>query len=229
MFQEIVVIGVGRAGRPIAERLSEQFSVRVSGRELACANADLVLICTPDSVINEVARAIEIGPWVCHVSGATSLDALAPHTRRLSVHPLQTLHSDAGPTQFDGAFAALSADDTAGMAVASTLATALGLTPFELADDDRPLYHAGATVAASFLVTLQRAAADLVERAGAPREAVDPLIRRVVEHGFVPTGPHVRGDVDTINEHLVAITTQRPELEPLYRALCDATELLSAR
>jgi len=229
MFQRIVVVGAGRAGRPIAERLSERFDVRVTGRELACAGADLVILCTPDAVIGDVARAIEVGPWICHVSGATRLDALAPHQRRVAVHPLQTLHADAGPGQLDGAFAGLTASDPDAMRVALTLADALGLRPFELADEDRPLYHAGATVAASFLVTLQRAAADLVERAGAPREAVDPLMQRVVERGFIPTGPHVRGDLSTIDEHIVAIAQQRPELEPLYRALTRATELLASR
>ena len=44
------------------------------------------------------------------------------------------------------------------------LAETLGLHPFELADDARPLYHAGAAIASNFLVTLQRAAARLFER-----------------------------------------------------------------
>ena len=228
MFQRIVVIGAGRAGRPIADRLSEHFDVRVAGRELACDGADLVIVCTPDAVIADVARAIDVGPWMCHVSGATRLDALAPHEKRLAVHPLQTLHADGGAAQLDGAFAGVTAIDPAGRDVALWLAAELRLRPFELADENRPLYHAGATVAAGFLVTLQRAAADLVERAGAPREAIEPLMKRVMERGFIPTGPHVRGDLGTIDDHLAAVARERPELEQLYLALSQATELLAA-
>ena len=228
MFQQIVVVGAGRAGRPIAERLGGRFDVRVTGRELACEGADLVIVCTPDAAIGDVAAAIEPGPWLCHVSGATRLAALAPHERRFAVHPLQTLHQEGGPEQLDGAFAAVTAEGAATRAAAFRLADELGLSAFELADEDRPLYHAGATMAASFLVTVQHAAAELIERAGAPREAVDPLMRRVVELGFVETGPHVRGDLDTIDSHLSAIAKRRPELEALYRALSEATALLAA-
>ncbi len=50
-----------------------------------------MLLAVPDAAIPEVAQQVPIGPWVAHVSGATSLTALDPHERRFSVHPLQTL------------------------------------------------------------------------------------------------------------------------------------------
>ena len=228
MFKDVVVIGAGRAGLTIAARLREQHRTRLTGRDLACEGADLVLICTPDAAIAEVAQAIEPGPWICHVSGATRLEALAPHTRRFAVHPLQTLHADGGPEQLDGAFGAVSAESSTARQAGFELAAKLGLRPFELADANRPLYHAGATVAASFLVTLHRAAADLLERAGAPPEGIVPLMERVLERGFLPTGPHVRGDHGTVASHLRAIESAHPELVPLYRELGRATEILAA-
>ena len=79
-------------------------------------------------------------------------------------------------------------------------------------------------MAASFLVTLHDAAADLMESAGAPPEALEPLMRRTIENGFEPTGPFARGDPGTVELHLEAIRERRPQLEPLYRALADATE-----
>jgi predicted short-subunit dehydrogenase-like oxidoreductase (DUF2520 family) len=81
-------------------------------------------------------------------------------------------------------------------------------------------------VAASFLVTLHEVAADLMRAAGAPSEALEPLMRRTIENGFQPTGPHVRGDWETIDRHLAEIRDRRPELEPLYRTLSDATAAL---
>ena len=73
-------------------------------------DAELVLLCVPDGAIAEVAAAIEPGPWVAHVSGATPLAALAPHVRRFSVHPLQTFTRARGAEQLDGAWAAVTAE-----------------------------------------------------------------------------------------------------------------------
>jgi predicted short-subunit dehydrogenase-like oxidoreductase (DUF2520 family) len=117
----------------------------------------------------------------------------------------------------------VSAEDEAALAAGRELASLLGLRAFELADEERPLYHAGATVAAAFLVTLHEIASDLFRAAGAPPEALEPLMRRTIENGFRPTGPHTRGDWTTVERHLQELRKHRPDLEPLYRALSDAT------
>jgi predicted short-subunit dehydrogenase-like oxidoreductase (DUF2520 family) len=186
-------------------------------------DAQLVLLCVPDTAIADVARTIEPGPWVAHVSGATPLSALDPHRRRFGLHPLQTFTRARGPEQIDGAYAAVTAETDEARAVASELAATLGLVAFELADDQRALYHAGAAVASNFLVTLRRVAGQLVEDAGAPPEALDPLMRRTIENGFELTGPIARGDWATVDAHLRAIRARRPEYERLYRALAEAT------
>jgi predicted short-subunit dehydrogenase-like oxidoreductase (DUF2520 family) len=223
IFSSVCVVGTGRVGSAVAERLASRVETRATGRELACDGADLVLLCVPDREIAEVAAAVAPGPWIAHTSGATTLDALAPHTRRFSLHPLQTFVRERGPEQLDGAWAATSGESSEALVAARELARLLGLRPFELADEERPLYHAGATVAAAFLVTLHEIASDLFRAAGAPPEALEPLMRRTIENGFLPTGPHVRGDSETVKRHLAEILERRPELEPIYRALSDAT------
>jgi predicted short-subunit dehydrogenase-like oxidoreductase (DUF2520 family) len=223
-FESICIVGAGRVGQAVAARLGEQLPTRVGGRDLACDGADLVLLCVPDRAISDVARELAPGPWVAHTSGAVSLSALEPHRRRFSLHPLQTFQVGLGEQQLDGAYAALTAETEESRAAGLELAGLLGLEPFLLADDDRATYHAAATMAASFLVTLHDAAADLMESAGAPAEALEPLMRRTIENGFEPTGPLARGDLGTVELHLDAIRERRPQLEPLYRALAQATE-----
>jgi predicted short-subunit dehydrogenase-like oxidoreductase (DUF2520 family) len=219
-------VGTGRVGRAVAARLAERLPTRSTGRELDCREADLVVLCVPDRAIADVAAAIPVGPWVAHTSGACRLNALEDHSRRFSLHPLQTFSAERGPEQLDGAWAAVTAESDEARTAGFELASLLGVRPFELADAARPLYHAGAVVAASFLVTLHRVASELFEAAGAPPEALEPLMRRTIENGFAPTGPHVRADWETIDEHLRAIGERRPQLEPLYRALSDATATL---
>jgi predicted short-subunit dehydrogenase-like oxidoreductase (DUF2520 family) len=229
-FQSACVVGAGRVGKTVAARLEEHIPTRSIGRELDVGNADLVVVCVPDRAISEVAHAIEPGPWIAHTSGASSLTALDPHARRFSLHPLQTFSQDLGAEQLDGSWAAISGEGERALEAARELAGLLGVTPFVLDDEDRPLYHAAAQFASAFLVTLHDVAAELMEAVEAPPEALEPLMRRTIENGFRHTGPLVRGDRETIERHLDALAARHPELVPMYRALADVeAALLGAR
>ena len=222
MFDAIHLIGTGRAGGAIRARLAERGLRVTDGRE-PDPSAELVLLAVPDSVIAEVAASVAIGPWIAHVSGATTLRALDPHERRFSVHPLQTLTRERGPEQLDGAWAAVSGETDGALVRGRWLAETLGLRPFEVADADRTLYHAAAVIGGNFLVTLHRVATRLLEEAGAPPEAIVPLMARTIENGFDLTGPIARGDWSTVEAHLAVLEERDPDLVPLYRALVDAT------
>jgi predicted short-subunit dehydrogenase-like oxidoreductase (DUF2520 family) len=218
VIDSVSVIGArGRVGSAVSARLAER-GVRVDGPE-----PDLVLLCIPDRAIAGVAAALPTGPWVAHVSGATPLAALEPHTRRFGVHPLQTFTLRRGPEQLDGAWAAVTAESEPARAAGTRLAELLGLRPFALRDESRVLYHAGAAVASNYVVTLRRAAGELLIAAGAPPEALDPLMRRVIENDFELTGPIERGDWATVERHLAAIREEAPGLEDAYTALAALT------
>ena len=220
-FTSASVVGAGRVGTALAARLSESLPTRLTGRELEVGAADLVVLCVPDRVVHEVAAAIPVGPWIAHTSGARTLDALDPHARRFSLHPLQTFVSHRGPEQLDGAWAAVTGESDEALGAVFRLAGLLRLRPFELEDDARLVYHAAAVMAQSFLVALHAAAAELMEEADAPPDALLPLMRRTMENDFELTGPITRGDWETIERHLEVIRERRPQLEPMYRALTD--------
>jgi predicted short-subunit dehydrogenase-like oxidoreductase (DUF2520 family) len=218
VIERVNVIGRGRVGSAVTARLRER------GVAVGDDDPDVVLLCVPDTAISEVSRSLAPGRvWVGHVSGATPLAALAPHERRLSLHPLQTFDRSGDPRQLDGAWAAVTGETGEALALACELAEILGLRPFELADDDRTLYHAGAVFASNYLVTLQRAAV----RLGVPAEGLVPLMTRTIENGFDLTGPIARGDWATVEAHKQAIRAVQPELEPLYETLAEATVRLA--
>jgi predicted short-subunit dehydrogenase-like oxidoreductase (DUF2520 family) len=218
VIETVRIIGAGRVGSAVSARLHER------GVQLCAAeDADVVLLCVPDRAIADVARTVAPGPWVGHVSGATPLAALAPHARRFSVHPLQTFTLERGAEQLDGAWAAVTAEDGDGEALATELARLLGLRPFPLADEHRAVYHAAAAFVSSYLVTLHRAAVRLFAVASAPPEALVPLMQRTIDNAFQMTGPIVRGDRVTLDLHRDAIAREAPELEPLYRCLAEAS------
>jgi predicted short-subunit dehydrogenase-like oxidoreductase (DUF2520 family) len=149
--------------------------------------------------------------------------------RRFGVHPLQSFSKARGPEQLDGVWGAVSAEYAEARTVGFWLAQTLGLRPFELDDANRAAYHTGAAFASNYLVTLRVAAGSLLEVAGVPCEALDPLIRGVVDSGFELTGPIARGDWETVERHLAVIRADRPELEELYLALAEATAQLAGR
>ena len=145
------------------------------------------------------------------------------------MHPLQSFSKTRGPEQLDGAWAAVSAESDEARTTGFWLAETLGLRPFALADDARAAYHAGAAVASNYLVTLREAAGSLLASAGAPPEALEPLMRGVIDNGFELTGPIARGDWETVERHLDVIREQRPELEELYVVLARATAAIAGR
>lgn len=221
MFTAVHVIGTGRSGSALRDRLRERGLQVSAGRAVEPA-AELVLLCVPDGAIAESARSVAIGPWIAHVSGATPLSALAPHERRFGLHPLQTLVLGRGPEQLDGAWAAIGGESDAALDRARWLAGVLGLRAFEVTDADRALYHAAAVIGGNGIVTLHAAATRLLAAVGAPEEAIVPLMTRTIENGFELTGPLSRGDWSTIDAHLAALTERAPDLVPLYRALLEA-------
>jgi predicted short-subunit dehydrogenase-like oxidoreductase (DUF2520 family) len=220
-----VVIGAGRVGTVIAARLGARLVAH--GEPADLRGCRLLAIATPDAAIAavcaELAPRLEPGAGVVHFSGATSVEALAAAAAgaRACVHPLQSVWPDRGPGQLEGAHAAVTGDWELG----SGLARELGMIPFALADEAKPVYHAASVFASNYLVTLTHAAVALLERAGLEREAaltaLRPLQHRTIEvAGLPPTGPIARGDAATVAAHLRVVG---PELEPLYRALGRAT------
>ena len=123
----------------------------------------------------------------------------------------------------DGAWAAITGETADARYAGWQLAEALGLHGFDLSDGRRAIYHTGASMASNFLVTLHRAAVRALAAAGAPPEALLPLMQRTIDNGFELTGPIARGDQATIDAHLSALRRELPDLEPMYRALAAAT------
>lgn len=232
------IVGAGRLGRALTTALRDA-GIPVEGplgRGARCQDADVVLLCVPDGEIASAAAALapgdgRRGPLVGHCSGALGLDVLAPH-EAFSLHPLMTVPGD-GPARLAGASAAVAGSTPHARGIAQALAFHVGLTPIEVADEDRAAYHAAASIASNFLVTIEAAAERLAATAGVERAALVPLVRATVENWAslggerALTGPIVRGDEATVERQRAAIEERTPELLPFFDALADATRALA--
>jgi predicted short-subunit dehydrogenase-like oxidoreductase (DUF2520 family) len=235
------IVGTGRLGTALAAALREA-GVRVegpAGRGEVPEGCDAIVLCVPDAEIPAAAATVaEAAPLVGHTSGATPLTALeAAGGAAFGMHPLQTFPSGSGSEGFMGVGCAVAGSTPEALAFAGRLARVLGMTPFEIDDDGRAAYHAAASVASNFTVTLLAAAERIAAGAGlAPHEAralLAPLVRRTVESvaelgpASALTGPIARGDHATVEAQRRAIEDAAPELLDLFDELVRHTRALA--
>ena len=233
MTKNISVIGRGRLGSAMAAALHTGEPL---GRGSDGAGADVVLLCVPDGEIAAAAALVAPGRLVGHCSGATTLEPLAPH-EAFSLHPLMTVPEgdmqERETSLFLQASCAVAGSTPRALAVAHELADRLGMRAFEIDDEDRAAYHAAASMASNFLVTLEAAAERVMASAGADREILVPLVRAAVENWAelgperALTGPIARGDEATVARQREAVLERTPELAPLFDALVEATRALA--
>jgi pantoate--beta-alanine ligase len=226
------IVGRGRLGTALAAALTEA-GLRVEGplgRGANAAGADAVLLCVPDGEIAAAAAHIPPGPLLGHCSGALGLDVLGDR-EAFGLHPLMTV--TAAGAEFAGAGCAVAGSTTRALAAAHALARCMGMRAVEIADQDRATYHAAASVASNFLVTLEAAAEQLAGTTGASRDLLVPLVRATVENWAAQgptgalTGPIARGDEATVRRQRDAVAARSPDLLPLFDALADATRRLA--
>ena len=229
----VAIVGDGRLGNALAQALRAAGMTVAGpfGRGAEPVPCDVVLLCVPDEEIANAAAAIGPGPLVGHCSGATGLESLYPR-EGFSLHPLMTV-TDAG-ADFTGATAAIDATDPEAYSAAEELAQALQMRTLRVEPEDRPAYHAAASIASNFLVTLEAAAEQVGAGAGLEREMLVPLVRATVENWATLgarrslTGPVARGDEITVTRQREAVIERAPELLALFDALTDATRMLAA-
>lgn len=229
----IAIIGGGRMGRGLAQALGEagEQVVLWSRREATGAVADAVsgaatvILAVPDDAISQVATslgeagAIDSAQVVLHLSGLHDRTALVPLAATGaalgSFHPLQSIACpETAAARWRGAYAAVEGDSAA-ILEGERLAALLGLTAVRLPEGAKVRYHAGAVIAANYVVALAGMAERLASEAG-----IDPMLAagmylpmisgaatnlQDVGAAAALTGPVRRGDVETLRQHLAAL------------------------
>ena len=227
------IVGRGRLGTALAAGMRAA-GLGVNGplgRGATAAGSDAVLLCVPDGEIAAAATRIAPGPLVGHCSGALGLGVLGAH-EGFGLHPLMTV--TAAGADFAGAGCAVAGSTERALSAATGLARCLGMRPVAIADEDRPAYHAAASIASNFLVTLEAAAERLAATTGVDRDLLAPLVRATVENWAARgperalTGPIARGDAATVARQRHAVADRVPELLPLFDSLAEATRTLAS-
>ena len=231
--ESLAVIGRGRLGTALttAMRRAGLQVIGPLGRNPNIGDARVVILCVPDSQIAVVAASIPEDRMLAHCSGLMTLEPLAPHDA-FSVHPLLTV-TDA-TNDFNGVGCATQAASPRANAVCSRLVTALGMRSFTVPNELRPLYHAAASVASNYVLTVASFAEALMAQTGVAREHMMPLVRAATENwardgASALTGPIQRGDTDTVARQRAAVSMHAPGSLAFWDALTEATRDLADR
>jgi predicted short-subunit dehydrogenase-like oxidoreductase (DUF2520 family) len=135
--------------------------------------------------------------------------------------------------RFDGAGCVVAGTTERALGMAAALARTLGMRAAVVADEDRALYHAAASMASNYVVALAGAAERLAEAVGVERALLIPLVRAAIENWATEgaaralTGPIARGDSETAARQRTAVAANVPELLVVWDALAAETEVLA--
>lgn len=220
-----------------ARALTRQVKTRaVVGHERV--RARVVWFCVPDSEIAKVAAEFAaVGGWkgriALHSSGALSSDELGGLKQEgahvASVHPLMTFVGGSIPSLTGVPFAI--EGDAAAVRVARVLVKKLGGQAYPIRKQDKAAYHAWGTFASPLLTALLATTEGVAKLAGirgdAARRRMIPILSRTLanygefgaKRGF--SGPIIRGDVETVRQHL-RVLRGVAEAREVYLALARA-------
>ena len=272
MSETVSIVGGGRVGRALGRRLHE-LGWRVggvTGRSISTAraavraigggqpldgpthqilNSRVILITTPDSAIEDVAKNLArlggsewVGKVVLHTSGSLDSSVLQPLANQGaatgSMHPMQTFSNQNPPDLANCIFGM--EGSRAALQVARKMIHQMGGVAVRLSGANKAAYHAAGSFASVYVLTLVETATRLLMTQGFKRRqamrALLPLVRQTLDNfeSVGPlaawTGPLSRGDFLVIEGHVKALADFEPEYLDAYKALSRLTaEVLAAQ
>lgn len=240
------IIGVSATSTASLERAEDMLpGVPVLDPDAITERAELVLIAVPDDEIAPLVTGlanlgrIHAGQILVHCSGRYGTDVLEAGTRLgalpIALHPSLTFTgTEVDLSRLRQATIAVTAPAPI-RPVGEALVVELGAEPIDIAEADRPLYHAAITHASNHSITILAEAMELLAEAGVADPSavlhtlVDASVANTMQNGpKALTGPISRGDVGTIEAHLAALSEfslsrSNPAVRNSYIALARST------
>lgn len=212
-------------------------ALQLSTPDSTCKPCDIWFICVPDDQIRQTAETLLgsgvtlTGVTVAHVSGARDASILQVLSEAgaltASFHPMQTFTPLAQPSVFHDVMVSLEGHPEACKHL-HQLCKRLGAQPQIMGAEEKLQRHLAGVIVSNFLSALVLTAASVLDK---PPQEAESFIRRhyggimrqtldnILTKGFPDaiTGPAFRGDLETLQLHLLALK-EHPQAEALYRA-----------
>lgn len=232
------IVDNSEIARGKAKSLIDDFSAILSSIEHINVLPQLIFLTVSDDLIEQTAQNLADtfgnqlkGKFIIHCSGSLSLKVLSSCKQygafTVAVHPYQTFFKLSDNLLSGIAWSIRSESNTD---IIESLIKKTGGKPYVIKDDESLLsfYHSSAVVSSNFmtsLISLAREIANFSEIDG--NKFMPPIISTTIENNFNAdefplTGPYARGDIETIERHLKALSKQ-PQLKRAYVYMALAT------
>jgi predicted short-subunit dehydrogenase-like oxidoreductase (DUF2520 family) len=220
--------------RESANEAAARLDTGVFDHRIDLPDVDLVLIGAGDAAIEEVATILAArarpGTVITHFAGSLGLSPLrstiAAGGQGCALHPVQACPTvDAALARLPGSAWGITCSHALRRWAVSLVERDLRGTPFEVAEEDRPIWHAASVTTSNGIAALMAAGELLLKSIGShtPADVLGPLASGTVANareggggGATLTGPVARGDAITIERHLRSLEQRSPELLPAY-------------
>lgn len=199
-----------------AELFANRFECEALENVLELKAVALLIVCTPDHLVNSIVKQLDKNQLVVYTAGSVSLESI-DHPRLGVFYPLQTFTKDRPPNWQELPIlieAKSPRDQDYLVEIAEKISTVVRVVN----SDSRKKLHLVAVWTNNFVNFILGNAQELSNNLEVDFALVQPLLKETLlkletSHGFdVQTGPARRGDLSTIKEHLSLMNEEQGEL-----------------
>ncbi|MDD7913896.1 Rossmann-like and DUF2520 domain-containing protein [Polaribacter ponticola] len=191
--------------------------LQISSRNLSkIPKADITIIAVSDDVIAEVSSKIK-NNFVVHTSGSVRLNDLKNKYNKGVFYMLQTFSIDK-EIDFSEIPFCLEAENEKDYNLLKTLALSIGQKVYSISSKQRKTIHVAAVFVNNFTNHLYKIGNDICKQNNVPFEILLPLIKETslkieqLDPKNAQTGPAIRKDQKTINNHLNLLNDDQQEI-----------------
>lgn len=188
-------------------------------------SADIYIIAVNDDAIAEVVKQLRLADKiVVHTSGSVEMNILKSSSKNYGVfYPLQTFSKN-NKVDFSTIPICLEANNTATLKTLQSIAKSISNNVQIINSEQRKTIHLAAVFACNFTNHLYTISSTILESANLSFDILKPLIEETAKKikntspVETQTGPAVRDDKKTINNHLKMLSDNK-EYQQLYKII----------
>ena len=216
----VLLVGNGNVANhllKVFQTVKDLSVLQINSRNLTnIPTAAITIIAVSDDAIAKVSSKIT-NPFVVHTSGSVSLSALQNKTRKGVFYMLQTFSKDK-LVNFQEVPFCLEATNENDLKTLETLAKLLSEKVYFINSEQRKALHVAAVFANNFANHCYQIAEEICKIHQVPFEILYPLIEetarkiKLLSPKEAQTGPAIRNDQQTIQNHLVLLNLHQQEM-----------------
>lgn len=219
--------------------LAREAGTEWAGLTASLAPADLYIVSVSDAAVAEVTAALPFPPGavVAHTAGSVAMDAIDGRIAdRAVLYPLQTFTRGRRIKDFRRTAFFIEGATPRALETVRGAANALSDNVTEMDSCRRARIHLAGSFANNFSNAMFSLAEEIAAGAGAPFDALRPMIAETVAKAMempsprlAQTGPAQRGDRGIQSRHLDILAAEYPGYVEIYKQISDIIWLTSKK